>query len=374
MSHPKALIICNVYTARVLRRLSNNEHRQYHSRRPDGVRGRGTGLPLLSIYSRAGAELEASIYGALFMIRSYYSRIGIQYNLICHCASFKTTARTILITPTTANPVFRQMSTRSSKRQRTSEDEAYELIYWPGIPGRAEFVRLALEEAGASYRDTAHDDKKEDAVNAVTSLISSKNTGDEHNPPAFAPPILKHGDLIISQTPNILLYLGPKLGLVPSREEDEDGIFHVNALTLTALDGLSNEPHDVHHPVAVGAYYEEQREEAKRKATDYMLNRLPKFLGYFERVLRGAASGGGEYLYGGKLTYADLVLFQTVDGVSHAFPKCMEQIRKSERYEAVFALYERVQSRPHIKEYLASGRRQKYGMGIYRHYPELDED
>ena len=31
----------------------------------------------------------------------------------------------------------------------------YELYYWPGIQGRGQFVRLALEYAGAKYVDIA---------------------------------------------------------------------------------------------------------------------------------------------------------------------------------------------------------------------------
>lgn len=264
------------------------------------------------------------------------------------------------------------MSTRSSKRQRTSKDEPYQLIYWPGIPGRGEHVRLAFEEAGANYSDVSNESK--DGIKAVLSQISDKNVGDEHNPPVLAPPILKHGELCISQTPNILMYLGPQLGLVPSHETDPDGIWRVNSLTLTILDGLSNEAHDTHHPIAPGDYYENQKDEAKKKAADYLDNRIPKFLGYFERVLQGKASGGGEWLYGGKLTYADLVLFQALDGVTHAFPKRMENVRKLGKYDRVFALYDRVKARPNIAKYLESDRRQKYGMGIYRHYPELDKD
>jgi len=116
-----------------------------------------------------------------------------------------------------------------------------------------------------------------------------------------------------------------------------------------------------------------RHERAKKKAKDYRENRLPKFLGYFERVLGGEASKGGEYLYGGQLTYADLVLFQTVDGVSFAFPKCVGSLKASGKYEKVFGLYERVKGREKIKSYLESERRQKYSMGIYRHYPELDD-
>lgn len=239
------------------------------------------------------------------------------------------------------------------------------------MPGRGEHIRLALEEAGAPYIDSA---AQKDGVKAVLAQIDPNNLGDEHNPPICAPPILKHGNLVINQTPNILLYLGPRLGLVPTLEEDEGGVYHVNQLALTALDGLSNEPHDCHHPIATSLYYEDQKVESKRKSEDYIKNRLPKFLGYFERVLKGEASKGGEWLYGGKLTYADLVLFQCLDGVKYMFPNATKRLEKEGKFQAVFALYERVKGREKIKAYLGSERRQKYSLGIYRHYPELDEE
>jgi glutathione S-transferase len=201
------------------------------------------------------------------------------------------------------------MSSPAAKRQKQSKEEyQYELIYWPGIPGRGEHARLLFEEAGAQYTD--HAIEPGPAMKLLRSLISEDNVGYDINPPVCAPPILKHGDLLINQTPNILLYLGPRLGLAPSLDDEDGGLYHVNQLALTALDGLSNEAHDTHHPVATGLYYEDQKEEAKRKAKEYTSNRLPKFLGYFERVLKGKASGTGPWLYGGKLTYADLVLFQ----------------------------------------------------------------
>ena len=183
--------------------------------------------------------------------------------------------------------------------------------------------------------------------------------------------MLRHGELLISQTPNILLYLGPKLGLA-GPEEDETAIYKINQLALTALDGLSNEVHDTHHPVATGAYYEEQKEEAKRKSKDFVQNRLPKFLGYFERVLSGEASRGGEWLYGGEMTYADLVLWQCLDGTGFAFPKAVGRLREGGKYERVFEHQERVKGVGRVKEYLESERRMRYGNGIYRCYPELD--
>jgi glutathione S-transferase len=228
---------------------------------------------------------------------------------------------------------------------------------------------MALEATGTPFIDVcveANDQK------AVLEQISTSNKGDDINPPPLAPPILRHGDMLISQTPNILLYLGTRLGLAPEADEDTYGYYHVNALTLTALDGLSNEAHDTHHPISSATYYEEQQDEALKKAAAYREVRLPKFLEYFERVLSGPASQGGEYLYGGRLTYADLVLYQCLNGVSHAFPKCVKNAKASGKYPKVWALYDRVESHEKIKAYLGSDRRQKYGMGIWRHYPELD--
>ena len=264
------------------------------------------------------------------------------------------------------------MSAPAPKRQRTSSppsDPIYELFYWPGIPGRGEHVRLCFEESGTPYKDVCN--VEENGIQQLYALNSEKSIGDTINPPVAAPPALRYGDLIVSQTPNIVLYLGPKLGLA-GPEDDKNAIYHVNQLSLTALDGLSNEPHDTHHPIATGWNYEEQKDEAKRKAKDYIANRLPKFLGYFEQVLNGPASKGGDWLYGGQLTFADLVFWQCLDGVTFAFPKALKHLRESGRYDKTFKLYERVKARDNISKYLASNRRKKYSMGIYRYYPELD--
>ena len=266
-------------------------------------------------------------------------------------------------------------SKRSSKRQKTDTDpsessEEYKLIYWPTIPGRGEHVRLAFEATGTPYTDVSN--STEAGVQAVLSQISDKNLGDLSGPPPLAPPILQHNGLTLSQTPNILAYLGPRLDLVPDVAEDPFGLYHINALALTALDGLSNEAHDTHHPIANSAFYEDQKPEALKKALDYRDIRLPKYLGYFERVLSGDASQGGEYLYGGHLSYADLVLFQGLDGVTFAFPKCIATMRESGKYAKVFALYDRVKGLEKVQSYLVSERRMKYSHGIYRYYAELD--
>ena len=265
--------------------------------------------------------------------------------------------------------------TRGAKRQRTdpAADAPYELLYWPGIPGRGEHVRVALEATGTPYVDVCNETA--DGTKTLVALIQSTSPpGAEADPPPFAPPILRHGAALFSQTPSILSYLAPRLGLAPAAEADPAGAPHVLALALTALDGLSNEPHETHHPVAIALYYEDQKDEALRRAKDYRENRLPKFLGYFERVLASDSSKGGEWLYGGEMTYADLVVFQCLDGLGHAFPKCLKRLREGGKYEKVFALYDRVKALPKVHEYLGSERRMKYGMGIYRHYLELDDE
>lgn len=138
------------------------------------------------------------------------------------------------------------------------QDTEYTLLYHPGIPGRGEFVRLVLEAAGVPYNDVANTDKN--GYDQVKQMIDPKSTGDaDGNPPVFAPPalVIKSGskpgtDLVIHQTPNILLYLGQKHGLAGSDEAD---LYHINQIALTALD-LANETHDTHHPIAAMDYYE----------------------------------------------------------------------------------------------------------------------
>lgn len=256
-----------------------------------------------------------------------------------------------------------------SNCRKTDAAAPYELLYWPALPGRGEPIRLCFEVTRTPYTDVCNASK--DGLSTILTQISNKNIGDSTNPPPLAPPILKHGDLFISQLPNILLYIGPQLGLAGD-SEDEHAIYYINSLALTVLDGLSNEAHDTHHPIATGSFYDEQKAEAKKKSNDYIKNRLPKFLGYFERVLEGEASKGGQWLYGGRMTWADLVAWHGLNGVEHAFPKALETMKKSGKYSKLFEHYNRVAERPEVKDYLGSERRMKYGNGIYRHYPELD--
>ncbi|HEY0848192.1 MAG TPA: glutathione S-transferase [Noviherbaspirillum sp.] len=239
----------------------------------------------------------------------------------------------------------------------------YELYYWPGIQGRGEFVRLALEEAGAEYIDVA---RHADRGGGMTAMMDFLDNPQVPFPP-FAPPFLRAGDQLIGQTANILLFLGPRLGLVP---EDDAGRLWVHQLQLTIADFVA-EVHDTHHPVSTGLYYEDQKPEALRRAREFTGARMPKFLGYFEAVLERNPQGQ-EWLAGSALTYADLSVFQAIAGLRYAFPRAMKRLEPD--YPLLVALHGRVALRKRIKAYLKSRRRIAFNNDdIFRHYKELDE-
>jgi glutathione S-transferase len=233
----------------------------------------------------------------------------------------------------------------------------YQLFYWPEIQGRGEFVRLALEDAGAPYEDVAR------KPGGMDKMMKMMNGGRDKRPP-FAPPFLKAGKLVIAQVGNILLYLGPRLKLAPRDETDR---LWVHQLQLTITD-LVKEIHDTHHPVGSELYYEDQKPEAKRFTANFLDERAPKYLGYFETVLKKSA---GPYLLGRKATYADLSIFQLIEGLRYAFPRAMKGIEGE--VPGLVELHDRVATRPGIRAYLASPGRIAFNeMGIFRHYPELD--
>jgi glutathione S-transferase len=234
----------------------------------------------------------------------------------------------------------------------------YQLFYWPGIQGRGEFVRLALEDAGAAYDDVARH------AGGMSHMMALMN-GEGGKRPPFAPPFLKSGKLVIAQVANILFYLGPRLKLAPA---DEAGRLWLHQLQLTVTDFVK-EIHDTHHPIATGLYYEDQMPAAGQYAAHFLKDRVPKYLGYFEDVLD---KNGGPYLLGRKFTYIDLSMFQLVEGLRYAFPKAMKRVER--KMPGLVAVHDRVAKRPGIKAYLDSERRIAFNEdGIFRCYPELDK-
>jgi glutathione S-transferase len=235
----------------------------------------------------------------------------------------------------------------------------YELYYWPTIQGRGEFIRLALEEAGADYVDVARRRGRR-GVPAMLRLLDGKRVAR----PPFAPPFLRAGKLVIGQTASILHYLGPRLGLAP---RDEASRLWAHQLQLTISD-LVVEIHDTHHPVSGWLYFEEQRPAARRRTRDFWRYRVPKFLGYFERVL---TKSGGPHLLGRRLSYVDLSLFQIIEGLRYAFPRRMKRFER--KVPRVIALRDRIAGRKRVAAYLRSRRRIAFSQwGIYRYFKELD--
>ena len=198
----------------------------------------------------------------------------------------------------------------------------YELYYWPEIQGRGEFIRLALEDAGADYVDVAR--LPGTRGNAFERIL--EDAADGRTP--FALPVLKAGKLVIAQTANILQFLGPRLGLVPKAEAAR---LWAHQLQLTVADLVVD---------------------------------------YFERLLE-TNPAGDRHLVGRSLSYVDLSLFQVIAGLDYAFPRTMARVRP--RHPRLAALHQRVAERPRIAAYLASERRISFNeYGIFRRYPELD--
>jgi glutathione S-transferase len=240
----------------------------------------------------------------------------------------------------------------------------YELYYWPGIPGRGEFVRLVFEDAGVPYVDVGRVPEAEGGgVPAILRLLAGERAG----PLPFAPPCLVVGDLVLWQTAHICHWLGRRFGLAP---QDEGGQLAALALQLTVAD-LVGEVHDTHHPIAGSLYYEDQLEEAARRARLFREERLPRFLSYFEQTLERNEAGAGRVLVGAGVTHVDLAAFQVLEGLEYAFPHACARL--AAQIPRLRALRERVAARPRLAAYLASERRLPFGeSGIFRRYPELD--
>ena len=236
----------------------------------------------------------------------------------------------------------------------------YELYYWPGIQGRGEFVRLALEDAGADYVDVA---REKGGMAAMQSFLDGKKPGAL----PFAPPFVVVGSTVVSQTANVLAFLAPRLGLVPA---DDASRAEASQIQLTLADFVS-EVHDTHHPIAGSLYYEDQKDEAKRRAQAFIDQRMPKYLGWLERALERNVASAGHWLVGRDLTYVDLSAFQVIEGLRYAFPNATARLEPE--LARLIALRDRVAVRPRIGAYLASERRLPFNQqGIFRRYPELD--
>ena len=236
----------------------------------------------------------------------------------------------------------------------------YELLYWPGIQGRGEFVRLAFEDAGVAYDDVG---RRPGGASAITRLLEAR--GRFLTP--FGPPALRHGDVLVAHTAAILQYVAPLIGVVP---RDAASRLRAHQLQLTIAD-LVAEAHETHHPISVSLYYEDQKPEAARCSGYFVAERIPMFLRYLDRALDSNPAGRGRWLVGRGCTYPDLSTFQVIAGLRYAFPRAMRRHERS--VPRLGALHDAVAARPRIAAYLASERRLPFNEdGIFRQYPELD--
>ncbi|WP_226663942.1 glutathione S-transferase [Alteriqipengyuania lutimaris] len=232
---------------------------------------------------------------------------------------------------------------------------AYDLWYWPGIQGRGEFVRLALEAAGVDYRDRARSD-------GVEALVDDLDRRSGIRP--YAPPYLVDGDFCIAQVAHILAWAGEKHGFGAGDQADD---LQLIMLQLTISDIVA-EAHNVHHPIAGDLYYEDQKDAAARAAENFREQRIPKFFRYFEDAL---SANDGAFVLGDRWSHVDTSLFQLIEGLRYAFPKRMKAIEGD--YPKLIACRDAVAELDGIKDYLASERRLAFNEdGIFRHYPELD--
>jgi glutathione S-transferase len=243
----------------------------------------------------------------------------------------------------------------------------YELHYWPSIQGRGEFVRLAFEATGIAYADVA---RGTGLPRTGMPVLLNWQQDENVTTPPFAPPVLQHGKRVIAQTAAILMYLGPRLGLVGRSEASR---LWTHQIQLTVADAVT-EAHDTHHPISGALYYEDQQAEAQRRAKDFRLNRLPKYLTWFEAILGRNKSNGATgklHLVGSRISYADLSLFQLVEGCLYAFPNATSAALDDA--PKVARLHDEVARHKRLAIYLRSERRIAFNEdGVFRRYPELD--
>lgn len=232
---------------------------------------------------------------------------------------------------------------------------SYQLWYWPSIPGRGEFVRLALEAAEIEYEDMAREQGAE-------ALIADLQGRGGIRP--FAPPYLVDGELCIGQTAHILAFLADRHDFGAGELEVD---LQLIQLQLDITDIVA-EVHNVHHPVAAALYYQDQMDAAYEAAQHFRDQRLPKYLDHFEAALE---ENGGPCVLGDRWTHVDTSLFQLMEGLDYMFPNRMRELD----YPRLELCRQAVMEIAGVEQYLASDRRLSFNEdGIFRFYPELDSE
>lgn len=220
------------------------------------------------------------------------------------------------------------------------------LYYWPGLPGRGEFIRLLLAAAEQDYVDVGRRD-------GAPAIAEARERFD-----GFAPPYLEFDNRVLSQTSLILRTVAEHYELTGDRPE----VAETAVLTLMDLVG---EVHNTHHPISTELFYDNQVSEAKHAAKLFLAQRLPMYLDWVTAI------GEGEPFWLGRFCYADLVLLQVLDGLVYAFPNAMA--REYEARPELLKLRGRIDAVPAVRGHRQSIRHVPFSNhGIFRHYPELD--
>ncbi len=233
---------------------------------------------------------------------------------------------------------------------------SYQLWYWPGIPGRGEFVRLTLEAAEVEYEDMGRDKGAEALVQDLAGRSGIR---------PFAPPYLVvDDDLCIGQTAHILAFLADRHDFGAG---DLALDLQLIQLQLDVSDIVA-EVHNVHHPVAGALFYQQQMDAAYEAAQNFRAHRMPKFLDHFEAALE---EHGGPFVLGESWTHVDTSLFQLMEGLDYMFPNRMRELDYP-RLELCRSAVTEIEG---VEQYLASDRRLDFNEdGIFRYYPELDSE
>lgn len=238
-----------------------------------------------------------------------------------------------------------------------------DLYYWPDIPGRGEYVRLVLEAGGLPYRDVVR--LPEDEGGGIPAMAAFLE-GRKGYPVPFAPPFIVDDGLLVSQTALCCAHVAGKCDLLPEGEADRAFAL---SIAMTTAD-FAAEAHDTHHPIGVSLYYEDQKLEAEKRAERFRLDRIPKFLAWYENLIENNPADAG-WLVGGGMTYVDLGLFHSCRGLAYAFPNAMgDAARKAPKVQE---LCRTIANLPKVLAYHDSDRALRFSKdGLFRRYPELD--
>ncbi|ETO26072.1 hypothetical protein RFI_11066 [Reticulomyxa filosa] len=213
------------------------------------------------------------------------------------------------------------------------EDE-WELFYY-GITGRGEFVRILFAEAGVTFKES-NDVRGTESKN----FVAFGGKPSELNFPAFAPPLVRHNKVYVSQTNTVVRYVATKLHLLPADELDQ---FYADVIMANIQDinsEFSNKS---------SAKPEEKEEWLKTRAANWL-----KLLS--EPLVHGGKEK--EYYFGNKISYADLVVTIFLETLEHVLGKKYEEF-VSKPFHALHHLRERVEKRPNIHKFLEDRKKNK---------------